>query len=216
VRFRSLRIDGFGRLCDRRFTFGPGLNVVVGPNEAGKSTLAAALVASLYGLQRGEKDRWRPWTVNAYATALTYETADGAVWEVHRAFERDTKGVRVYDADGADAAARIGSGKTVNPGDAQLGISLDVFLQTAYARSRSTAARRTRSRPRSHTRWTAARRRTPRSARWRGSTTRCASSSAPSARTRTLRSRGCATRSNANAAPRTTRAPRSTRWPRCG
>jgi DNA repair exonuclease SbcCD ATPase subunit len=139
VRFRSLRIDGFGRLCDRRFTFGPGLNVVVGPNEAGKSTLAAALVASLYGLQRGEKDRWRPWTVNAYATALTYETADGAVWEVHRAFERDTKGVRVYDADGADAAARIGSGKTVNPGDAQLGISLDVFLQTAYARQRAVA-----------------------------------------------------------------------------
>jgi DNA repair exonuclease SbcCD ATPase subunit len=137
VRFRSLRIDGFGRLAGRTFSFGPGLNVVVGPNEAGKSTLAAALVASLYGLQRGEKDRWRPWTGNAYATALTYETADGACWEVHRAFERDTKGVRVFDADGGDAAGRLGSGKTLNPGDAQLGISLEVFLQTACARQRA-------------------------------------------------------------------------------
>jgi DNA repair exonuclease SbcCD ATPase subunit len=139
VKFRALRIDGFGRLAERTFTFGPGLNVVIGPNEAGKSTLAAALVASLYGLQRGEKERWRPWTGSAYATALTYETADGARWEVHRAFERDTKGVRVYDADGADAAAKLGNGKTLNPGDEQLGISLDVFLQTAYARQRAVA-----------------------------------------------------------------------------
>ncbi|HEY0614588.1 MAG TPA: AAA family ATPase, partial [Candidatus Elarobacter sp.] len=134
---KTLRIDGFGRLADRTFAFGPGLNVVVGPNEAGKSTLAAAIVASLYGLQRGEKDRWRPWLGTAYSTVLTYETADGAAWEVHRAYERDTKGVRIYDADGADAAARVGAGKALNPGEAHLRIPLDVFLQTACARQRS-------------------------------------------------------------------------------
>jgi DNA repair protein SbcC/Rad50 len=139
VRIRSLRIDGFGRLAERTFAFGPALNVVVGPNEAGKSTLAAAITASLYGLQRGEKDRWRPWTGSAYATALTYETSDGAVWEVHRALERDTKGVRVFDTGGADAAGRLGLGKTLNPGDVHLGISLDVFLQTACVRQRAMA-----------------------------------------------------------------------------
>jgi DNA repair exonuclease SbcCD ATPase subunit len=139
VRLRSLRVEGFGRLAERTFAFGPGLNVVVGPNEAGKSTLAAAIIASLYGLQRGEKDRWRPWTGNAYATALTYETSDGAVWEVHRALERDTKGVRVFDAGGADAAARLGLGKTLNPGDVHLQIPLEVFLQTACVRQRAVA-----------------------------------------------------------------------------
>jgi DNA repair exonuclease SbcCD ATPase subunit len=140
VKLRSLRVDGFGRLADREFAFGPGLNVVVGRNEAGKSTLAAALVASLYGLRRGEKDRWRPWAAGAaYASALTYETADGAVWEVHRAFDHDTKGVRVYDAAGADAAARIGNGKSLSPGEAHLRISLDVFLQTACVRQRAIA-----------------------------------------------------------------------------
>jgi DNA repair exonuclease SbcCD ATPase subunit len=140
MRLRTLRIAGFGRLTDRAFAFGPGLNVVVGPNEAGKSTLAAALVASLYGLQRGEKDRWRPWAANTvYASALTYETSDGATWEVHRAFEHDTKGVRVYDATGADAAARLGNAKTLSPGEAHLQISLDVFLQTACARQRAVA-----------------------------------------------------------------------------
>jgi len=139
MRLRSLRIDGFGRLADRTFAFGSGLNVVIGPNEAGKSTLAAALVASLYGLQRGEKDRWRPWTGTAFATALTYETSDGAQWEVHRALERDTKGVRVFDTAGADAAARLGLGKNLSPGDVHLGISLDVFVQTACVRQRAMA-----------------------------------------------------------------------------
>jgi DNA repair exonuclease SbcCD ATPase subunit len=140
MRLRALRIDGFGRLADRDFAFGSGLNVVVGRNEAGKSTLAAALVASLYGLRRGEKDRWRPWTAGApYASALTYETADGATWEVHRAFDHDSKGVRVYDAAGADAAARLGRGTSLSPGEAHLRISLDVFLQTACVRQRAIA-----------------------------------------------------------------------------
>ena len=137
MRLIALRVDGFGRLAERRFEFAPGLNVVVGPNEAGKSTLAAAIIASLYGGRRGDKDRWRPWTGGPYAASLRYETSDGASWEVHRAFDLDAKGVRVYDADGADAAARIGAGKTLNPGEAHLRISQDVFLQTACARQRA-------------------------------------------------------------------------------
>jgi DNA repair exonuclease SbcCD ATPase subunit len=137
MRLRTLRVDGFGRISGRTFAFGPGLNVVVGRNEAGKSTLAAAIVASLYGLGRGEKDRWRPWDASPYGTALTYETADGASWEVHRAFDRDAKGVRVFDGDGADAAARLGTARSLSPGEAHLHISQDVFVQTACARQRA-------------------------------------------------------------------------------
>ena len=143
MRVRSLHVHGFGRLTECAFEFAPGLNVVVGPNEAGKSTLGAALVASLYGLQRGEKDRWRPWAANApYASVLKYETSDGARWEVHRAFEHDTKGVRVYDGEGRDAAARVGEGRSLSPGAAHLQISLDVFLQTACVRESEVALAR--------------------------------------------------------------------------
>lgn len=139
MKLLSLRIDGFGKIADRTFAFGPGLNVVAGPNEAGKSTLAAAIVASLYGLQRGEKERRRPWGAAPFATTLVYETADGARWEVRREFEKDAKGVRVFDADGVDAAARVGAGRALVPGEAHLGISLEVFLQTACARQRGVA-----------------------------------------------------------------------------
>jgi DNA repair protein SbcC/Rad50 len=139
VKLRRLQVDGFGRLAEREFGFGPGLNVVVGPNEAGKSTLAAAIVASLYGLPRTHKERWRPWTGTLYATSLAYETADGAAWEVHRNYDKDSKGVRVYDGDGADAAARVGDGKSLSPGEAHLRIPLDVFVQTACVRQRAVA-----------------------------------------------------------------------------
>ncbi|HTW84302.1 MAG TPA: AAA family ATPase [Candidatus Sulfotelmatobacter sp.] len=134
MKLRSLRVAGFGKLVDRTFTFGPGLTVVAGPNEAGKSTLAAAIVATLYGLRRGDKERWEPWSGAPFATTLVYETAAGAVWEVQRDFALDAKGVHVYDERGVDAAAQLGEGRGLSPGEAHLGVPLDVFVQTACAR----------------------------------------------------------------------------------
>jgi DNA repair exonuclease SbcCD ATPase subunit len=133
VKLRSVRIEGFGKLVDRTIDFDPAFNVVYGRNEAGKTTLSAALVATLFGFGRGEKDQWRPWSGARYATALTYELADGRTFEVHRDFERDTRGVRVFDQNGADASSETSVGKTVNPGHAHLGIPLEVFVNASFA-----------------------------------------------------------------------------------
>ena len=139
MKLHALQITGFGRLAGSSYTFGPGLSIVVGSNEAGKSTLAAAIVASLYGLQRGEKERWRPWQQIDFATVLSYETGDGATWEVHRAFDRDSKGLRVFDSGGNDIAARMVNGKSLSPGEAHLQIPIEVFLQTACIRQGAVA-----------------------------------------------------------------------------
>jgi DNA repair exonuclease SbcCD ATPase subunit len=133
VKLRRLRIDGFGKLADRTLDFDPSFNVIYGPNEAGKSTLGAALLASLYGFARGEKDRYRPWSGARYATALTYELADGRTFEVQRDFERDGKGVRVFDINGADASGEASDGKSINPGLAHLGIPLEVFVNVSFS-----------------------------------------------------------------------------------
>ena len=64
---QRLRARNFRSLADFDVDFGPGLNVVRGPNEAGKSTLQAALVALLFSdpglLGRGEMsvERMRSW-----------------------------------------------------------------------------------------------------------------------------------------------------------
>ena len=72
----SVHLHGFGRLSGREFRFAPGLTIVHGPNEAGKSTLHAALSAALFGLTgsgRRKRDdaarieRFRPWDGGRYA-----------------------------------------------------------------------------------------------------------------------------------------------------
>ncbi|MGN1291467.1 MAG: ATP-binding protein, partial [Levilactobacillus brevis] len=46
---KTLTIYGFGHFHDRTFTLDAGLNYLVGPNEAGKSTLTQFIVAILFG-----------------------------------------------------------------------------------------------------------------------------------------------------------------------
>ncbi|GEM_PF-5250576 len=70
MKLLEMTLKGFGRLREAHFTFHPEINIVYGPNEAGKSTLQHALIALLYGFydssraQPREQDlhaRYRPW-----------------------------------------------------------------------------------------------------------------------------------------------------------
>jgi recombinational DNA repair ATPase RecF len=127
MKLRRLTVTGFGRLVGRSFAFDDGLNVIYGPNEAGKSTLARSIVASLYGIGR-DKDAWRPWLGDAYATTLVYELANGRSYEVQRDYDRDGKGVRVYDRDGNDVASQVVIGKVIAPGETHLQMPREAFV----------------------------------------------------------------------------------------
>jgi uncharacterized protein YhaN len=50
MRIRSLTLDRFGAFADRTISFGSGLTLVMGANEAGKSTALAALSNLLWGV----------------------------------------------------------------------------------------------------------------------------------------------------------------------
>ena len=56
MRLCSLSLRPFAGVADKTIQFNPGLNVIVGPNEAGKSTLVSALNCSLFqGVDPGAK-----------------------------------------------------------------------------------------------------------------------------------------------------------------
>lgn len=133
----SLYVAGFGRLTERRFAFSSGLNVVFGPNESGKSTLSNAIVATLYGAER-KKEMWRPWSGGTFATTLTYQLSGGEYIEVQRDFERDAKGLRVYDRAGNEISAKL-PGQRFVPGEAHLGVPLEVFLNAACVKQQAIA-----------------------------------------------------------------------------
>ncbi|RME40379.1 MAG: hypothetical protein D6794_02345, partial [Deltaproteobacteria bacterium] len=75
---RAVELDSFGPFVRRRFEFRRGLNLVLGPNESGKSTLMEAVPAVLFGLL--DKKRYVPWGRSSQCRArLHFETAQGAV-----------------------------------------------------------------------------------------------------------------------------------------
>ena len=68
---RSVELESFGRFRGQTVEFRRGMNLVIGPNEAGKSTLAEAVPAVLFGTDRLE--RYKPWGRNTCAAALFFE-----------------------------------------------------------------------------------------------------------------------------------------------
>ena len=72
MRFESVNAYAFGPFRNETLELAPGMNVVYGPNEAGKSSWHAALYAGLCGRRRGRRkdkvakfvERYRPWDGN--------------------------------------------------------------------------------------------------------------------------------------------------------
>ena len=56
---RSLELKNFGLFTDKSYEFRRGMNLVIGPNEAGKSTMMESVPAILFG--SNNKKRYQPW-----------------------------------------------------------------------------------------------------------------------------------------------------------
>ncbi|MCC6237272.1 MAG: AAA family ATPase [Dehalococcoidia bacterium] len=87
MRFESVTGYAFGPLRGEQLRFAPGMNVIYGPNEAGKSTWHAALYAGLCGMRRGRggmqsedqafSRRHRPWdTPDSWEVGAVVALAD--------------------------------------------------------------------------------------------------------------------------------------------
>lgn len=97
---RALQIDGFGPLAGLRLEgLSRGLTVIEGENEAGKSSLMAFIRAMLFGLERGQGERYEPMTGKAFGGVMKVCDAKGAVYTLERNFHsRDH--LSIYLPDG--------------------------------------------------------------------------------------------------------------------
>lgn len=83
MRIRSLRLEKFGHFEDDQVDFGPGLTVVYGPNEAGKSTLLDGLSGFLWGVYNKNPRAFKYASARALLTG-SVESGDIAVTLVRR------------------------------------------------------------------------------------------------------------------------------------
>jgi recombinational DNA repair ATPase RecF len=87
VRFRRLEVRAYRAIDQAELEFGPGLNVLYGPNDLGKSTLAAAMRAVLLlPAESTAHQAFVPWhDVGPPKVRLTFER-DQAVYRVTKVF----------------------------------------------------------------------------------------------------------------------------------
>ena len=142
MRFLSLTAHAFGPFHERTLRFAPRLTVVHGPNEAGKSSLHAALYVGLCGVRRGKgrpvadqdfERRHRPWDGSGWKVSVTVQLEDGRTVEILQDLDGKVGG-RATDAElGRDYTAELVNEGTPD-GSRWLGLDRRAFLATACVR----------------------------------------------------------------------------------
>ncbi len=132
---QELYLKNFGKFSGERFTFSDGINVIYGPNEAGKTTLYHGIVALLFGLekQRGRASKtdtyttYQPWENQTwYEGSMKFEIG-GKVFLLERNFYQNEKSARlVCETDGEELSVEQGDLATLL-GD----LSGELFFNTA-------------------------------------------------------------------------------------
>ncbi len=143
MRFESVTAHAFGPFANKRLEFSPGMTVIYGPNESGKSTWHAVLYAGLCGLRRARgqsraderdfADRHKPWDGQSWEVSARVRLDDGR----HIELRHDLNG----RADCAATDLTLGRNVTseiINEGSPDgarwLGLDRRSFLATACVR----------------------------------------------------------------------------------
>lgn len=141
--FESVHCRPFGPFRDRTLDLTPGMNVIHGPNESGKSTLRAAVSVGLCGQKRGPgrskaarqfEGRHRPWDDRGeWAVSVVIRLADGRRVELRQDLARGVDN-SARDAD----SHRDRSGEVMRAGAPDgsrwIGLSRETFESVACVR----------------------------------------------------------------------------------
>ena len=103
---RRLEVTHCAGIAAAGIDLAPGLNVLHGPNELGKSSLVSAIRAALL-LQSSATaaDALRDWnTVESPTVSLTFEQETGRIWRVRKTFGRGGNAYLDFSKDGEDFA----------------------------------------------------------------------------------------------------------------
>jgi len=104
MRLHRLRATSFAGIRDVDIAFGPGLNVLYGPNDLGKSTLVAAIrLAFLLPHSSTHSDQYVPWTGgDDPIVEMTFETDAQRIWRVRKQFGKPGSSLLHESRNGRD------------------------------------------------------------------------------------------------------------------
>ncbi len=131
----------FGKLENETLTLQPGLNILEAPNEWGKSTWCAFLVAMLYGIETrmhttktalADKERYAPWSGSPMSGRIDL------CWNGRNiTIQRQSKGkgiMNVFRAYETESGVDVPELTAENCGQQLLGVEKEVFLRAGFLR----------------------------------------------------------------------------------
>ena len=138
MKINNIKINGFGKLENKEFSFNKGINLVMGNNESGKSTFAKCIQAILYGISRNKNgnlisdyEKYTPWNSNTFSAKINYSLDNGEQFEVYRDFSKRT--TKIFNSNYEDISSNYSIDKSRNSNyfSEQTNISEDIFSRTA-------------------------------------------------------------------------------------
>lgn len=138
----ELQIRGFGKFQDLSLKLAPGINLIYGKNEAGKSTLHTFLRAMLFGLsgrsavpgKRALYEQYEPWkTPESYGGSLRF-LHEGKTYRLERDFARAADDLQITEEE---------SGEKLAEPETFLSAALEGLTESAYLNTISIGQLRT-------------------------------------------------------------------------
>ncbi len=97
MKIKKLKINSFGKLENTEIEFSDNINIILGKNESGKSTLLKFIISMFYGISKNKNgktipdfDKYKPWEKEEYSGKLNYTLDDGNEYEIYREFKKKT------------------------------------------------------------------------------------------------------------------------------
>jgi uncharacterized protein YhaN len=80
MKVERIKIEGYGRFRGLELSLSPGLNLIYGPNEAGKSTVMSFIRAVLFGFEKKASPARYDTEGAPYGGEMLLQLADGPLW----------------------------------------------------------------------------------------------------------------------------------------
>ena len=132
----------FGKFREQTLELQKGLNILQAPNETGKSTWCAFLLAMLYGVNTKERDRagaladknrYAPWAGGPMSGRLDCRAGEDAL-TLFRTTRRQTAPMGDFQALYTGTADPVPGLTGANCGETLLGVSREVYARSAFIR----------------------------------------------------------------------------------
>lgn len=130
----KLNISTFGKLNNFVLELSPGVNIVEGANESGKSTIAAFIKFMFYGFTAKERAAFVSWDTAGAAGTLTFNSG-GHRYRIERALVtvgKDGKTSYRETVQLVDLSNNMPCHKGESPGELFFGVDADMFASTAF------------------------------------------------------------------------------------